>query len=184
MRTPEDIETDPDGLIRLGAVASVDLAAARCTVKFDDETETPPLRWIEPRMGKTRCWSPPSEGEQVVLLCPAGELGGAVVLRGLVCDAFAAPDDRKIDLVKFEDGATISYDADAHELSITLPAGATTQLVSDGGITITGDITLEGDVDMTGTLTASGDVVASGISLNSHTHGSVRSGSDSSGGPQ
>lgn len=36
----------------------------------------------------------------------------------------------------------------------------------------------------TGTLNASQDVTASGISLNSHTHSGVQSGSDSTGGPQ
>lgn len=181
MRTPEDTETDADGLIRLGAVASVDLVAARCTVTLDDSggdaVTTPPLRWIEPRMGNTRCWSPPSVGEQVILLCAGGEIGGAVVLRGLVCEAFTAPDNRAIDLVKFSDGAVLSYDSAAHALEITLPAGATASLSAPGGVAITGDVTL------TGKLTASDDVIASGKSLKSHKHSGVQAGGAQTGTP-
>lgn len=176
MRTPEDHETDADELIRLGAIASVDLAAARCTVEISDGVESGPLKWIEPRMGATRVWSPPTIGEQVLLICPAGEIGAGIVLRGIVSDAFPAPDNRAIDLIKFSDGAVISYDAAAHALSVTLPAGGTVELVADGGTSITGDIAITGNVDVTGTVTASDDVVGGGISLNSHIHGGVQSG--------
>jgi phage baseplate assembly protein V len=51
----------------------------------------PPIRWIERRAGRTRTWSPPSQGEQVVLLCPGGEIGAAVALRGLFSSACPAP---------------------------------------------------------------------------------------------
>lgn len=177
MRTPEDIDTDPDGLIRLGKVASVDLAAARCTVTIDDDAETPPLRWIETAMGATRTWNPPSEGEQVLVLCPAGEIAGAVVLRGIVSDAFPAAGNSARELIRFTDGAEIAYDPESHELEAVLPAGATMMLVADGGITITGDITL------TGKLTASDDVIAAGKSLKTHTHGGVQSGGSTTGAP-
>jgi len=177
MRTPEDIETDPDGLIRLGTVASVDLAAARCTVKFDDEAESPPLRWIEGAMGATRTWSPPSVGEQVLLLCPAGEIAAAVALRGIACTVHAAPGSTARELIRFTDGAEIAYDPESHELEAVLPSGATLLLVADGGISITGDITL------TGKLTASDDVIAAGKSLKSHVHFGVQSGSSNTGEP-
>lgn len=178
MRTPEDTPTDPDGLIRFGAVASVDLASARCTVTLDEDAETPPLRWIEARMGRLRSWSPPTIGEQVVLLCPAGEIGAAVVLRGLVCEAFAAPDTRDVALLRFDDGAVIAYDPEAHELVVELPDGATAAIVAPGGVTI------EGDVEITGKLTASDDVIGGGKSLKSHVHGGVQAGGAMTGAPQ
>lgn len=177
MRTPEDAPTDPDGLIRLGAIASVDLGAARCTVTMDEGVESPPLRWIETRHGKTRTWSPPAEGEQVVLLCPAGEIGAAVVLRGLCCDNHPVAGNSLKELIRFDDGAEISYDPEAHELEVYLPAGATASIVADGGIAITGDITL------TGKLTASDDVIADGKSLKSHKHGGVQAGGAQTGTP-
>lgn len=177
MRTPEDTETDADGLIRLGTVASVDLAGARCTVRFDDEAESPPLRWIEARMGATRTWSPPSVGEQVLLLCPAGEIAAAVALRGIVSTANPAPGSTARELIRYPDGAEIAYDPESHELEAVLPAGASMMLVADGGITITGDITL------TGKLTASDDVIAAGKSLKGHKHGGVQTGSGQTGTP-
>lgn len=177
MRTPEDIDTDPDGIVRLGRVMSVDLAAARCTVSFDDDAESPPLRWIEARMGATRTWSPPSVGEQVILLCPAGEIAAAVVLRGLVSEAHPAPGASTRELIQFEDGAVLAYDPAAHKLEAVLPAGGTISVVADGGIAITGDITL------TGKLTASDDVIAAGKSLKSHKHGNVQAGAAQTGTP-
>jgi len=178
MRTPEDIETDADGLIRLGKVASVDLAGARCTVTIDDDAETPPLPWIERAMGATRTWSPPAVGEQVVVICPAGEIAAAIVLRGIPSDQFAAPGNTARELIRFADGAEIAYDPESHELEAVLPGGATMMLVADGGITITGDITL------TGKLTATGDVIADGKSLKGHTHSGVQAGGASTGAPQ
>ncbi len=177
MRTPEDIETDADGLIRLGTVASVDLAGARCTVLIDEDAETPPLRWIETAMGATRTWSPPGVGEQVLVLCPAGEIAAGVVLRGLPSTARPAPGDSARELIRFPDGAEIAYDPESHELEAVLPAGAMLLIAADGGITITGDITL------TGKLTASDDVIAGGKSLKNHIHGGVQSGGANTGVP-
>lgn len=181
MRSPEDSETDPDSLIRLGAVASVDLGQARCTVKIDDDFETPPLRWIEPRMGKTRVWSPPSEGEQVVLLCPAGEIAAALVLRGLVCEAFEAPSSDPLDLIDFEDGSKLTYDAEASELVLNLTGKM--KIVAPDGLRIEADVEIHGDVDVTGTVTATTDVIGSGKSLKSHTHGGVYAGGANTSGP-
>jgi len=178
MRTPEDVPTDPDALLRYGRIASVDHGAARCTVQLDDGVETPPLRWIAPRMGETRVWIPPSAGEQVQVICPGGEIGAGLVLGGIGSAANPAPASDAAPLIVFKDGAQIRYDPDAHELSIVLPAGATTSLISGGGIAVTGDVTL------TGQLTASVDVIADGISLNSHTHGGVQAGGSQTGAPQ
>jgi phage baseplate assembly protein V len=177
MRSPEDHETDADDLIRIGTVASVDLAAARCTVTIDEGAVTGPLRWIEGSMGATRSWSPPSIGEQVLVLAPAGETAAAVVLRGLVSQDFPAPDDRAVELIKFSDGAVVSYDAEAHALEITLPAGATLAISASGGVTI------DGDVEVTGKLTASDDVIGGGKSLKTHTHGGVQAGGAQTGQP-
>ncbi len=176
-RSPEDASSDVDDIIRYGTVASVDLAAARCTVKLDDDSITGPLRWMAGRMGATRMWSPPSVGEQVVLLCPGGEIAGAVVQGGLVCNDHPAPADTAIDLIRFSDGAIVKYDPSAHALTIQLPSGATTAITSSGGVSITGDVTV------TGKLTASDDVVGGGKSLKNHHHTGVQSGGSQTGGP-
>ena len=177
MRTPEDTPTDPDQLIRFGTIASVDLGAGRCVVDLDDDSATPPIRWIEMRMGRTRTWSPPSVGEQVVLLCPAGEIGAAVALRGLASDAFGPLGDGLTEIVEFLDGARVSYDPEAHCLAVALPAGGAVRVVAPAGMRI------EGDLECTGTISAALDVIAAGISGKGHRHDKVQAGAAISGGP-
>lgn len=182
MRSPESTPSDPDELIRFGRIASVDLAAARCTVTIDEdgasgEAVTGPIRWIEGRAGSTRTWSPPSVGEEVVLLCPGGQLGLAVALRGLANADNSPAGTTLTELITFADGAVLSYDPEGHALAFALPTDATLAITASGGITIEGDITL------TGSLTASDDVVASGKSLKTHTHGGVQVGSSETGAP-
>ena len=177
MRTPEDAPTDADQLIRLGTIASVDLAAARCIVELDDDSRTAPIRWIEFRACKTRTWSPPSEGEQVVVFCPAGEIGAAVALRGLASDTFPPAGNSTKELIQFEDGAVLSYDPQAHAMEIVLPAGATLAITAPGGTT------LNGDLHCTGTVTADSDVVGGGKSLKGHKHSGVQAGGSQTGAP-
>lgn len=184
MRTPQDYMTDPDALLRVGVIASIDLSAATCTVTLEDGVETPELPWIAPRMGEIKAWAPPSVGEQVLLLCPAGEISAGLVLGGICSNANPAPIDEPLALVRFKDGAGISYDPVASELLIDLPAGATTVLKSDAGIDILGDVSIEGNLNVTGTATAAEDAIGGGISLKSHVHTGVQSGTSPTGGPQ
>lgn len=183
MRTPQDSLTDPDALLRVATIATVDLAAARCTVTLEDGAESPALPWIAPRMGEIKAWAPPSVGEQVLLLCPAGEISAGLVLGGICSSANPAPTDEKIALVRFSDGASLSYDPLASELLIELPAGATTVLKSDGGVEILGTVTITGDAEISGKVTAGDDVLAGSISLKGHKHAGVQSGSAQTGAP-
>lgn len=171
MRTPEDTPPQPSELIRLGTIAAVDLAAARCTVSLGEGLVTGPIRWIEPRAGATRSWSPPSIGEQVILFCPEAEMAAGIALRGVVCNTFPAPGSTLREFVEYQDGAQIGYDPEAHHFDITLPASATARIVCNGGLTIVGDVTIEGDV------------MADGVSLTKHVHTLVRAGTDKSGKP-
>jgi phage baseplate assembly protein V len=183
VRDQEDIPADLSELIRLGTIASVDLAAKRCTVLYGDEDDedggatTPPIRWLAPRCGKTKVWSPPSEGEQVVLLCPDGQLAAAIALVGIDQDEFPLPAWGLTEGVEFEDGAQIRYDPEGHKLTAVLPAGGTALIEAPGGLTIRGDVTVEGK------LTARDDVVGGGVSLKNHKHGGVQAGAAQTGAP-
>lgn len=184
----EDIPADLASLIRIGTVLSVDLAEARCIVRFGDPddpapAQTGPIRWLTPRAGLTRVWSPPSVGEQVLLVCPDGQIGAAVAIAGIVQDAFPPLGSTTAEMIEFADGAKITYDAEASELIAVLPAGGTVDITADGGITLRGDVTIEGSVTVSETLTAAQDVLADGISLKSHKHGEVQAGSAQSGVP-
>lgn len=179
MRTPEDTPPAAAELLRFGTIAEVDLAGARCVVRVGDVL-TGPIRWAEMRAGKTRTWSPPSVNEQILLLCPEGELEAGVALRGVGCDAYPAPGHSLRELMEFEDGAVLAYDPVTHALDVLLPAGATVRFVATGGVTIDasdGGVTIKGDVEV------EGDVTAKGVSLIEHRHGQVQAGGAQSGKP-
>lgn len=184
---PEDIPFDPATLIRVGVVASVDLAAARCTLRIGDpageEITTPPLRWLAPRAGATRIWSPPSVGEQALLICPDGELGAGIIVPGLYRTAFPAPGSTAEEVILFTDGARVAYDPAAHVLTAELPDGSTANITADQ-VNITGNVAITGDLTVTGTATAETDVIGGGKSLKSHKHTGVMVWGGVSGPPQ
>ena len=185
----EDIPLDPSTLIRLGQISEVTLAPPRCKVRFADPDdgegdggETPLIRWLAFRAGKTRSWSPPSVGEECLLLCPDGQIGNGVALLGLNNNINPAPGSTLAELIEFDDGAVISYDPESHALSAILPAGATALIEAPGGLTIRGPVSIEGTVTVTGDITGA-DVFAGGISLKSHKHGGVQGGGSQTGSP-
>lgn len=165
-------------LLRPGTVFALDYGRALCRVRSGD-IQTDWLPWFVPRAGETIEWSAPSIGEQVLLLSPAGDTHGAIALRGIYSSAYPAPADQPYKhLTRYRDGATVSYDDQAHAMEIILPAGGTLKIVATGGTTIIGD------VDITGTVTVSQDVIAAGISLTKHVHGGVVSGPGDTGKPK
>lgn len=157
-------------LIRLGSIAEADYINAKVRVNIGGIL-TGWLPWLTGRAGGDRDWHAPEVGEQVLILSPSGELNQGVVLAAIFQAAYPQPVNNKDKHhTVYSDGAVVEYDRAAHHLKAILPAGATVELVADGGISITGDITL------TGTLTASVDVIANGISLHNHKHGGVQVG--------
>lgn len=157
-------------IIRLGTIEAVSLGAASATVRSGDVV-SPPLPWLE-MAGAFRAWTPPTVGEQVLILSPEGDIAGAVILRGLNCAAFPAPASDENPAIHGPDGLVIRLTGDGIEI------------MAPGGVTIEGPVDITGDVSVTGTITATEDVIADGISLKSHTHSGVQSGGSSTGGPQ
>tara|TARA_R110002124_G_scaffold90543_1_gene230835 strand:+ start:16383 stop:16961 length:579 start_codon:yes stop_codon:yes gene_type:complete len=182
MNSPEDKPTDPGQLIRLATIKSVDLANGLCVASIDDESETGPIKWLERRSGDTGTWSPPTVGEQVVLLCPDGEISGAVVLGSLSSDNFPAPGTDLTEVLKYKDGAIISYDPEAHVLVAELPAGSEARLIAET-VKITGDVAITGKLDVTGQISSATEVEAAGIRLTAHQHSGVTAGSANTGDP-
>ncbi len=181
MRQQHD-PTEPGELIRFGTIASVDLAAGRCTVVAGGVV-TGPIRWVAARAGATRTWSPPTIGEQVVLLAPDGEVAGAIALLGVSSIANPAAGNALREIVQFGDGAVLAYDPEAHALEALLPGGATARIVADGGISFVGPVAIEGALTVTETIVAQQDVTGAGVSLQHHKHGLVKAGTDQSGEP-
>lgn len=160
-----------ENIVRFGTIEAVQMQPPRVKVKSGNIATTW-LPWLNLRAGADREWDPPTIGEQVVLLSPSGNLAQGVVLTGLFSDLIPANGDREgLHRRTYRDGAVIEYDSIAKRLLAVLPTGGKAQLTAPGGVTILGN------VDITGTVTVSADVVASGISLVTHKHGGVQTGS-------
>lgn len=177
MARTSDPEAAAGEVLRLGTIASIDHANATCTVTSGDIL-TGDLPWVAQRAGATRIWSPPSIGEQCLLLAPEGDLAAALVIVGLYSDACPPPStDPNLILIEYPDGAQIGYDHVTHHLTAILPAGGSVAIDATGGVTIKGDLSVDG------LISATDDVKAGAISLKHHKHGQVQAGGAQSGEP-
>ena len=185
-----------ENLLRLGTVASVDHAAARCVV-HSGALDTTPLPWIAARAGDARTWWAPSVGEQVLLLCPGGDPANGIALPALYSTAQPRPEGGDTAHVSvYPDGARIAYDPATHRLDATLPSGGKAYLTAPGGLSIAADTVITGTlkvtdaaqfgaaVDVAAKLTAQTDVIGGGISLKNHKHRDTQPGGGTTGVPQ
>ncbi|MGD8204964.1 phage baseplate assembly protein V [Pantoea sp. FN0305] len=166
-------------LIRIGTVAAVNLDDGVCRVDTGNNT-TDWLHWLTARAGRSRSWSAPSVGEQVLVLCLGGELDTGFVVPGVFSDNNPAPSASADALHwSFPDGAVIEYEPDTGALTAT---GIQTALIK-AAVSITLDSPLvecthtlkTATFELTGGGTMKGDVQHSGGALSSngkvlHTH--------------
>lgn len=127
-------------LIRVGKISELDEANARVKVQTSGLT-TDWLPWGSMRAGKTRAWSPPQVGEQVVLASPFGDMGQAVVIGSLFSDDSPAPAASKDqETVVYPDGAQQDYNSASHAFTLQVPAGGSIKLSVGGSfLEITSD---------------------------------------------
>lgn len=115
----EDQRRRTDNLIRRGICASVDTGAGRCVVNHG-ELSTPPIQYMHPSAGDQSETRHPSVGEQCVLFNFGGGENGTlyVALFGLPTSAYPMT-STQASLTKrvYKDGATSSYDDEAHALA-------------------------------------------------------------------
>tara|TARA_R110001583_G_scaffold25738_5_gene93000 strand:+ start:308 stop:949 length:642 start_codon:yes stop_codon:yes gene_type:complete len=170
-----DLQRRIANMINLGTVHSVDGALCRVAIGGDENNLTPPIKWQAGRAASESNWSQADVGEQVLLLCPSGNIGNAVALLGFYSTANPAPStDPNLTVKNMPDGAVFSYNHATQELLINLPEGATTEIITDGGLHIVGDTEIDGNVTINGTthstdsittdvdMAAAGDVHADG----------------------
>ncbi|HZZ03048.1 phage baseplate assembly protein V [Paraburkholderia sp.] len=179
----------------IGVVAQLDEANARVTVYADDLT-TDWLPWLTRRAGSDSDWWAPEPGEQVVVLCPYGDSSQGVVIGSIYQDAFPPPANvRTIWRKKFADGSTVTYDRQAHALTVDVGSGsvtvncatatvkATDTVTLDaphthctGGLTVDGDTSMKGNADVQGNTTVKA-ITSNGVNVsNSHKHGNGNGG--------
>lgn len=187
--------TDTGALIQFGLVDSVDLGERTCVVAIG-EILTAGIAWLEHRVGAMKIWCPPAVGEQVALLCPDGDIAGAVVIGALPSDANPAAGDSSTVVIEMADGSRITFDPEAHALdavlagdgkvrveakSITLIAD---QVHIEGELQVTGDASFDAGIHAAGQIASDDDVKAGGISLKAHIHDKTQPGSGVSGAPK
>ena len=161
-----------DNLIRFGTIAEVDYAAAKARVK-SGQILTAFLPFLTLRAGASKTWSPPTVGEQCIILAASGELTTACVLVGLYTQN-APSHSPDVHVFEFEDGARIEYNHATGTLNVT---GMKLINIDCPQIKIKGDIEIDGSVKSTG------DMIAGGISQIEHIHGGVKGGPDKTGAP-
>lgn len=156
----DDIPADPSTLIRMGLVSAVQLKPPRIKMRYGDpdaddgDIETPWVRFLALRAGKTKCWSYPSIGEEGVLLAPDGQVSNGIFLPGLWNDTNSPPDSATADndLTEYGDGALLGYDAATHDLILSLPGGGKITIAAPAGMAMKGDIDHDGSLITTGLL--------------------------------
>lgn len=128
-----------NNLIRIGTIVEVDHQKARARVKTGGNT-TGWQKWVTLRAGTTTEWSPPTVGEQVVLLSPGGDLAQAVILVGLFTSnaPSQSPDEHKR---VYPDGGMFIYDHKKKELLVDIPSKVNIIVAKDATINIGGDAT-------------------------------------------
>lgn len=165
-------------------VVAVDLAAARVRVRSGDWTSAW-VRWHAQAAGAARHWRAPSLGEQGVLLSPSGSAALGTFVPGLFGAAAAAPNNRgEVESWHFPDGATLSYDWQAHRYDLQLPTGNATLkvggtqvqiddatvTVKSTSIALQGPVTIDGPLTVNGNVTSSGSIMDAAGNSNHHTH--------------
>lgn len=167
MTAPAELARRLDNLIRLGTVAEVDHAVARCRVQAG-RLLTDWLPWMAPRAGDTLEWHPPTIGEQVVILCPSGEPAAGVVLTGLYTTAHDQPGTSPNEhLTVYPDGATIVYNHATGALNVAGIRTATVEAsehvtVDCPDSTITGNVLIQGTLTVEDLLTYQNGLAGSG----------------------
>lgn len=144
-------------LVRIGSVAELDATNARVRLSVSGLT-TDWLPWAAARAGKTRTWSPPQIGEQVIMVSPFGDMGQAAVVGSLFQDESPAPAASKDqETTVYPDGAKIDHNSATHTTNLTLNAAGTLNVTVGGSsIIMTTDKILMSSNGSTFELTAAG----------------------------
>jgi phage baseplate assembly protein V len=136
MSGPSDFQRLIGDINRLGTIEAVDLDGPTCRVRIGDLV-TGDIPWVALRAGGKILWSPPTIGEQCLLICPEADTAAGVALLGIYSTAHPAPSSSPdVDLARYPDGAETSYDSAEHVLRAILPEGARVEIVAPAGIVI------------------------------------------------
>lgn len=167
-------------IVRVGTVKEVDLSGSipLGKVEFEQGVVSNWLAMSNRRAGDNGSWDPFGMHEQVVVLCPAGDVGSGIIIAAINQSSYPSLESSaEKKSYHFEDGALIEYDRSQHHLKAVLPDGGTVEIVAPNGLTIVGDIVHTGNLASSGNIRADGDVSDGVRSMagdrniyNDHTH--------------
>nr|DAN73760.1 MAG TPA: baseplate assembly protein V [Caudoviricetes sp.] len=170
-----------ESIIRFGLIAEVDYAQAKARVKCG-EILTDFIPFITMRSGTTKTWSPPTQGEQCVILAASGELTTACIITGLYTQNSPSHSADE-HVIEFADGAKITYNQSSGALVVTGIKTASITAANQIDIDCP-TINIKGNMNIDGKVTSTGDMIAGGISQMKHKHKDVSKGKDKTGEPE
>ncbi|MBO8136808.1 MAG: phage baseplate assembly protein V [Desulfotomaculum sp.] len=167
-------------LIRVGIVSSVNASDCTARVAFEDRSdvvsyELPVL--VRGSLHNKDYWMP-DPGEQVIcIFLPSGNARG-FILGSIYSEKDKPPvADSNKRHITFSDGTVIEYDRKTSTLKVDVKGPI--NIVTTGQVEITAS-----GITVNGNITATGDVKAGGVSLKTHVHSGVTSGTESTGPPE
>lgn len=203
-----ELNRQMNNVVRIGVIKQIDTVNARAKVLVAGCT-TDWLPWGAARAGKRRDWSPPTIGEQVVLLSPYGDMGQAVIGPSIFDDDSPAPSgSADEDKTVYPDGTTVEHNSATSTYTITVAGDArviinckqatvnaeTSVTLNTPDTFCTGNLTVSKSLTMGqegGSATMKGAVSIEGPSLthngknigSNHSHSGVQTGGGNTGGP-
>lgn len=157
-----ELQRQISNLFRIGKVKELDEANARVKLDVSGLT-TDWLPWGAARAGKTKNWSAPQIGEQVMMASPFGDMGQAVIIGSLFSDENPAPAASKDqETTVYPDGASIDHNSASHVTTVALNSAGTLNAMLGGS-----SIVMTTDKILLSSNGASIEISAAGISMTS-----------------
>lgn len=163
-----------ENIIRFGVIAELDLTNCKARVK-SGQILTDFLPFLTHRTGTTRTWSPPTVGEQCVILAMSGDLTTAAILTGLYTQNSPSKSTDE-HVITFADGATIKYNQSSSALTVegintayvtaqTSVTAETPKVICTQDLEVGGNVLIKGNAQINGGVSANGNMQSKGSIL-------------------
>ncbi|MER8394078.1 phage baseplate assembly protein V [Mesorhizobium sp. M1340] len=132
-----DLERRVSNTVLIGKVSQVDHEKARYRVKAGN-FESDWIPFTSARAGNTRTYDSLDEGEQVVMVSPAGDPSQAIIVGSIATQAKQAADKGNIHRTVYPDGTVVEYDDEAKAYKMDVAEGGSFALNIGGGASVHG----------------------------------------------